>query len=314
MSIWVIGSGAMAGEYIKVLKDLGVSFKVIGRSEKSATLCRKEHNCDVTAGGLEKYLSLEPSICSHAIVSVGVDQLAIVTNRLLDVGIKNILTEKPAGLTKEEIKELERKADLKKANVIVAYNRRFFASVLEAKNIIEKDEGVTSFNFEFTEWSHIIEKLDESLEIKEKYVLANSTHVIDLAFYLGGKPRDINSFTSNSLSWHESSSIFCGAGVSDNGALFNYQANWESAGRWSVEMLTKNNRLILRPMEKLMIQKRGTISQDLVEDIDYSLDEKYKPGLFIQTQKFINDNYKDMCLLKEQSEMVDIYYKMANYK
>lgn len=313
MNIWVIGSGAMAGEYIKVLKDLDVSFTVIGRGEKSATLCKEEHGCDVIAGGLEKYLNTRPSICSHAIVSVGVDQLSSISNMLLDAGVKNVLTEKPAGLTKKEIKELEKKADLKKANVCVAYNRRFFASVLEAKKIIEEDGGVTSFNFEFTEWAHIIEKLDESLEIKEKYVLANSTHVIDLAFYLGGKPKDITSFTSNSLSWHKSSSIFCGAGISDIGALFNYHANWESAGRWSVEMLTKNNRLIFRPMEKLIIQKRGTIAQDLVEDIDYSLDDKYKPGLFIQTKKFISNDLKDMCLLNEQSEMVDVYYKMANY-
>ncbi len=313
MNIWIIGSGNMAGEYIKVLKDLDVSFKVIGRSENNTILCRKKYNCEVISGGLEKYLSSEPSICSHAIVSVGVDQLSKVSNMLLDAGVKNILTEKPAGLNKEEIKDLEIKANLKKANIIVAYNRRFFASVLEAKKIIAKDNGVTSFNFEFTEWAHIIENLDESLDIKNKYVLANSTHVIDLAFYLGGKPKEISSYTKGGLSWHSSSSNFSGAGITKTGSLFNYQANWESAGRWAVEILTSENRLIFRPMEKLMIQKRGTISQDFVENIDYSLDEKYKPGLFIQTQKFLSGDFEDMCLLEEQSEMMDIYYKMANY-
>ena len=44
--------------------------------------------------------------------------------------------------------------------------------------------------------------------------------------------------------------IFCvaalvaGAGVTENGALFSYHANWEAPGRWSVEIMTKKRRLM----------------------------------------------------------------------
>ena len=39
---------------------------------------------------------------------------------------------------------------------MVGFNRRFYSSVLKAKDIIHEDGGVKSFFFEFTEWSHVI--------------------------------------------------------------------------------------------------------------------------------------------------------------
>ncbi|MGJ0290676.1 Gfo/Idh/MocA family oxidoreductase [Aliarcobacter cryaerophilus] len=312
--IWLIGAGIMAQDYIKVLQGLNKDFVVIGRSENSAKKCEETTGCKVQIGGLEEYLLKKPEICSHAIIAVGVERLYETTKQLLEYGVKNILVEKPGALYDWQFEELNNLANEKASNVIIAYNRRFYASVLKAQEIIENDGGVSSFNFEFTEWAHVIEPLVKAEGVKEKWFLGNSTHVVDLAFYLGGKPKEISSFTSGSLSWHPSASNFSGAGISDKNALFNYQANWESAGRWSVEILTKEHRLILRPMEKLQIQKRGSIAQIFDETIDYRTDEQYKPGLYLQTQNFLNNNFDGMCLLSEQYQMKSIYNKIANYE
>lgn len=311
--IWLIGAGGMAQDYIKVLQGLGKKFVVIGRGEETAKKCEETTGCNVQIGGLEEYLFKKPKICSHAIIAVGVEKLYDTTKQLLEYGVKNILVEKPGALYKWQFEELNNLANEKASSVIIAYNRRFYASVLKAQEIIANDGGVSSFNFEFTEWAHKIEPLVKGEGVKEKWFLGNSTHVVDLAFYLGGKPKEINSFTSGSLSWHSSGSNFAGAGISDKDALFNYQANWESAGRWSVEILTKENKLIFRPMEKLQIQKRGKISQEFNEDIDYILDEEYKPGLYIQTEKFLENKLENMCTIQEQFKMIDIYNKIANY-
>ena len=312
-NIWLIGAGEMALDYINVLNDLEYEFRVIGRGRESAAKCQEATACSVEVGGLNQYLESKPIKCSYAIVAVGVEKLYETTKMLLEYGIKNILVEKPGAMAKFEFKDLTKKADEKNANVLVAYNRRFYASTLKAQDIIKKDGGVTSFNFEFTEWAHIVEPLIKGAGVKEKWFLGNPTHSIDLAFYLCSKPKEMCSFSSGSLSWHTSSSIFSGAGVSENGALFSYQANWESAGRWSVEVLTNEHRLIFRPMEKLQIQKRGTIAQLMDEEIDYTLDEKYKPGLFLQTKYFLENAFQAMCTIKEQNSMYDIYAKMANY-
>lgn len=312
-NIWLVGAGQMAVDYHNVLNDLKVPFTVVGRGIESATSFTEKTGVRPFTGGLSSFLSKGPEPFSHAIVAVSVEKLAEITKELLGYGIKNILVEKPAGLN---IKEIETVANLtkdKNANVYVAYNRRFYASVLKAKEIIENDGGVTSFNFDFTEWSHEIEKLEKAPGVKENWFLANSTHVVDLAFYLGGKPKEIASFFSGGLDWHPSASIFSGAGVSEAGALFSYQANWESAGRWSVEMLTKEHRLIFRPMEKLQIQKRGSVKVDFVDDIDYSLDEKYKPGLHAQVNAFFKKKNGAICTIKEHLSHCSNFCMMANY-
>jgi len=312
-NVWLIGAGGMAQDYIKVLDALDVDLRVIGRGEESAKKCQEMMSCSVTVGGLDNFLATNPSKAYYAIVAVGVEKLYESTKMLLEYGIKNILVEKPGAMTSEEFDELNSLSKEKKANVIIAYNRRFYASVLKAQDIIKEDGGVTSFNFEFTEWSHEIEKLVKADGVMQKWFLANSTHVVDMAFYLGGKPKEIKSFSNGGVSWHPSASNFAGAGVSETGALFNYHANWESAGRWSVEILTKEHRLIFRPMEKLQIQNRGAIAQEFDESIDYSLDEEFKPGLYLQTKSFLENDFTNMCSIEEQNNIINIYDKMANY-
>ncbi len=311
--VWLIGAGGMAQNYIKVLQDLEKEFVVIGRGEETAKKCEETTGCEVQIDGLDNFLSNNPNVCSHAVVAVGVENLYEITKQLLEYGVENILVEKPGALHRWQFEELNSLAVKKNASVIIAYNRRFYASVLKAQEIITQDGGVTSFHFEFTEWAHVIEPLIKADGVKEKWFLGNSTHVVDMAFYLGGKPKEICSFSNGFLSWHPTASNFSGAGVSEKGALFSYQANWESAGRWSVEILTKEHRLIFRPMEKLQIQKKGTILQLFDETIDYSIDDKYKPGLYLQTKKFLDYDFTGMCLLKEQYRVIDIYAKIAKY-
>jgi len=311
--VWLIGASLMAQDYIKVLNALDVELTVIGRSEGNAKECAEAMSCEVLSGGLNAFLENNPKPCSHAVVSVGVEALYETTKVLLEYGVQNILVEKPGAMTQSEFEELNLLAKEKSANVLIAYNRRFFASVLKAQKIINKDGGVTSFNFEFTEWGHVIAPLKKAEGVKEKWFLGNSTHVVDMAFYLGGRPKELSSFSTGSLDWHPSSSVFSGAGVSEKKALFSYQANWESAGRWSVEVLTKEHRLIFRPMEKLQIQKRGSIVQEFDESIDYSIDDAFKPGLYLQTKYFIHNEFQNMCTIEEQSAMNIVYSKIANY-
>ena len=51
--------------------------------------------------------------------------------------------------------------------------------------MIAEDGGVTSFHFEFTEWSHQIQHLQKAPGVMDHWVLGNSSHVLDLAFHLG---------------------------------------------------------------------------------------------------------------------------------
>lgn len=306
--VLLIGAGPMAVEYAKVLKALDKDLDVVGRSELSASTFTKETGITVTLGGIENYFNARNGNHERAIVAVGERQLGRVVISLIRKGVRSILVEKPGGYDFNEIRQVADEAFRNSVDVFVAYNRRFYASVRKARNMIEDDGGVTSFNFEFTEWSHVIRGLTKEEGVKEEWLLHNSTHVIDLAFFLGGDPKEISCYKAGELDWHPTGSVFAGAGVSENGALFSYQANWEAPGRWGVEILTKKHRLILKPLEKLQVQKIGSVSVEEIE-IDDNMDKQYKPGLYLQVIAFIEDKTSDMISIREQLNNLD-YYKM----
>ena len=310
---WLIGAGFMAKEYIKVLKHLHEDFFVIGRNPENCTQIAEEFGCKTIASGIEAFLASKPELPDNVIVAVGIEALKDVTAVLLDHGVKNILLEKPGVAYADEVNDLAALARKKNANVLLAYNRRFYASVLRAEEIIKEDGGVRSFHFEFTEWSHIISTLKKTKEEHNNWFLGNSTHVIDTAFYLCGKPVEWNAYYKGSLDWHPASSVFSGAGISDTDALFSYHADWQAPGRWSIEVLTAKRRLIFKPLESLQIQQLGSVAI-APEQLDDKLDTEFKPGLYLQTQRFLKGDRDRFCTIDQQKEMINKYYKkMSGY-
>lgn len=300
----------MSIEYSKVLKAQNLKAIVIGRGETSAKKFEELTGIPVLIGGVDNGLGEIESLPSHAIVAVNVEQLMVTAMSLLNKGIKNILLEKPAGMNKEEVKKIAKLAQEKNANVYVAYNRRYYASVSKALEIIQEDGGVSSFNFEFTEWSHTIRPLEKAEGVKEAWFLANSTHVVDLAFFLGGKPKELCSFVQGGIDWHPNGCIYAGAGRTEENVLFSYQANWEAPGRWYVEILTNQHRLYFKPMEQLQIQNIGSVRVDPVE-IDDAYDLEFKPGLFHMVEEFLNNKPSSKRItIQEQLENMDIYDKI----
>lgn len=310
--IWLIGAGNMAQAYAKVLKAQGQDFLVIGRGEKSAQAFFEATGKEAYVGGIEAAIKDAASTPKFAIVSVNLESLAKVCQELIEFGVKNILVEKPAALQIKEIERTMQLANKHNAKVYVAYNRRFYSSTIRAREIIKEDGGVVSFNFEFTEWSHRIKTFPYSSEVFENWFLANSTHVIDLAFFLGGHPKQMNCYTAGTSNWYKKASTFAGAGVSVDDALFSYSANWKGPGRWWVEVITPVHKLIFRPMEKLQIQEIGSIAINSVE-IDDKLDTDFKPGIYLQSEAFLAQKDLDILLnINDHYDNCKYYLQIEN--
>jgi len=305
--VLLIGAGPMAVDYAKVLNALNVDYTVVGNSEKSAAEFKNAIGKDVILGGLDNFLKSNKESFDKVIVAISEHLLGKATLSLLKAGFKNILLEKPGGNSYDDLKNISAEAKSNNADVYIGYNRRFFASVLKAREIIKEDGGVTSFYFEFTEWAHVISTLKKGEGVLGEWFMHNSTHIVDLAFYLGGKPKELSAYTAGGTDWHPSASVFTGAGKTDEGALFSYNANWEAPGRWVIEILTKKHRLLFKPVEKLQIQNIGSVAVDFVE-IDAKLDEDYKPGLYLQTKNYLEDNYEGIISIHDQLANADNYY------
>ena len=147
--IWLIGASVISQNYFKVLKALKQPVEVIGRGESTAKSFYKATRHKVKVGGLN--LHLKKSFPHTAIVTVGVEELFDTTKNLIKAGTKRILLEKPGSINLNQIKYLESFARINKSQVYVAYNRRFYSSVNHMKKLINKDGGILSMNFEFTE-------------------------------------------------------------------------------------------------------------------------------------------------------------------
>ena len=311
--IYIIGTGTMGQAYAQVLKKLKQAVIVVGRGAESAEQFELITNIKPIAGGIELFLEARNFTADESvIIATGTEALMPTLKLVLKAGAKKVLIEKPAALS---IEELLRHADWLAPYaeyVYVAYNRRFYASVLEAKKLIAEDGGLENLHFEFTEWAHKIEPLEKAAGVKENWFFANSTHVVDLAFFLAGKPLRWKTFAqSGSLKWHKTTR-FVGSGITENGVLFSYNSNWESAGRWSIELFTSKRRIYLKPLEGIEQQWKGSIALEKLA-IEDGLDQTFKPGLYRQIEAFLHDP-KALKTLAEQIQDAELYREIVEPK
>ena len=308
-NVALIGAGPMAMAYAAILKDLGTNIRVIGRGEKSATAFKEKTGLDVRTGGLEDYLASGETLPDYAIVSTPVDVLSPNTKSLVAAGIKNVLVEKPAGLTPEETQDLADFAAVHNASVYVAYNRRFYASVMAAKKLIEFDGGATSLRMEFSEFAYRIKDVPTAAHIKSQWLYANSTHVLDMGFFLAGYPESISGLQAGGSDWHPAGSQFVGHGQLKNGALFSYHADWDAAPRWMVEVMTPKRTLMFNPLEKLNERSPEGFTITPIE-LEDDLDTRFKPGLHAQTDAFLKDNNANLATITSHANHMENIYKV----
>lgn len=311
--IFLIGTGQMAIDYFNVLKDQNCNTTVIGRGEESALKFESKTGVKPFIGGFDEFINKKglPEN-AYVIIATGTEVLMSALLLAIKAGAHKVLIEKPAALSIEELIENEDKLKAFSENIFVAYNRRFYASVIEAKKMIEEDGGLQTIHFEFTEWSHVIEPLAKAPGVKENWFFANSTHVVDLAFYLAGKPVQWQAYSkAGTLKWH-SKTNFTGAGITEKGVLFSYLSNWESAGRWAVELLTEKRRIYLKPMEGISVQEKGKVA--VVEHkFDNAADLEFKPGLKKQLEAYLNyDETKLLNIKDHMSVSREVYSKIIS--
>lgn len=306
-TVYLIGTGPMAIEYYKVLNEFKIKPIVIGRGEDSANKFKLMTGVEPIVGGFETYI-LNNKILdeSYIIIATGVETLMNILLKLTGYSNIKILVEKPAAISHQELLENKNQIKLIESITWVAYNRRYLNSVILAKQNIDNDGGLQNVHFDFTEWSHKIDQLNKPDGVKQNWLFANSSHVIDLASYFLGRIKEIKTFNSEGqLKWHKYSQ-FVGSGISEQGTLFSYNSNWESSSRWGITLYTIKHKFILSPLEDLRVQKRGEIVNKVIYSQKESKD-KFKPGLYKMVEAFITDVDLKIPTLKEHIDFTKSY-------
>lgn len=309
--VLLVGTGRMGSAYAAVLKALDQNVVAVGRTSEGVEIFSAETSIKAHAGGMSAYLAAGNSVPQYAIIAVDPSQLSDVTRETIEAGCRSVLLEKPGGLYKEELVKLQKMAEATGARVEIAYNRRHLASVLKAREMIKESGGAKSFTFEFNERTNVksvLAQLGVEKQTQERWFVANSTHVIDTAFYLCGEPRVLDGFSAAGPLWAPLPSLFSGAGITEGGVPFSYHANWEVPGPWDVVIGVDGGNVVLRPLETVAFERDGKI-----EPVEFKneIDQKYKPGLYHQVEAFLSGS-SDLPLLSHQIKRFDWYEKILN--
>jgi len=255
-SFLIIGAGWMGKQYAKALHEMNVNdVTIISKNDEKATLLGKEFGYTAIGGGYEKNLE-EMKKMDLVIITTPVHLLIPVTEYAVKNGQNNILIEKPGSLYPQKLLELSKKSSEPK--IRIAYNRLVYPNFHLLKYLVKKEGGILSCFFSFTEWIHTINFQNNISEVYNRWGIANSLHVISMVEDLIGNPKEFSSNQLGKLDWHPSGSIFVGSGITDKEIPFSYHSNWESSGRWGIEIMTKENAYRLIPLEELHVCQKGT--------------------------------------------------------
>ena len=311
-SVLLIGSGLIAEQYGLALKSFGISdVTVLSNTEESVMKLCSKFNFIPLYGGFEKNLPNIPKK-DLVIITTPIPLLLNCLESALNNGQTNILVEKPGTLYYKQFFPLVER--YKSAKIRVGYNRLLYPNLHMLKSLAQNDGGITSCVFTFTEWIHKINFEKNPSEVYIRWGIANTLHVISLVIDLIGMPKEISTYQSGHLDWHPSGSIFTGSGISDSDIPFSYHADWNSNGRWGIEIMTAKNSYRLVPLEDLYVSAKGTTTWTKVSTT--SSFPNVKPGLAEEIAVMLDDDLSldvDLPTLFDCSKLNQLAEKIFGY-
>lgn len=281
----VVGYGNMGRQYVRALKQLGVSrIRVCSKLNEPDELHSIAGVRTVT-GGYQR-LTEEALPGELAIIATPEKDLRGAASHMVSLGYRRMLIEKPVSLYAREIEQLASEMDARDVYAAVAYNRVAYPSFHEVSSLAHDEGGITSCVYTFTEFIHRINPKHYSIEIMRRWGVANSLHVMSMAHGLVGMPRSWNCYRSGAISWHPNGAVFVGSGISDFGIPFAYHADWGSLGRWSIEVHTRSASYRLCPLEKAF--RKSSMSGEWEELTLDTVDPGIKTGFIEQVATILS--------------------------
>ena len=197
----------------------------------------------------------------------------------------------------------------KKINYVIAYNRRFYGSVNYLKKLILKNK-VRGAYFDLTEWVNKIRLSDYSKSELKKWFICNTSHIIDLVFYLIGQSKKVCFVNKDSIKWHKPI-LFTGNGVTKKNIPFVYRGDWLSYGRWEIKLYFKGFVAKLKPLESLKIEH---IQKKNIKIEKFMNESKYKPGFYNMCNSFIKNDFQEFCTIDQQINNFKFINKILGWK
>lgn len=294
LKLAIIGCGNIANFHVRSFKKLGVNIYHCASSLNSKTINLFADKHKILHVWSDPYkLAKASNLWDGIILSPSTDSIP----KLLDLLIKQkkpILVEKPVSIGTKYLKKFKKsKIDF----VQVAYNRRYYETIFQAKKFV--DEAKSQVLCKMT----LPERVNNNKNKYKKFrnIFENSSHGIDLLNYIFGKleVQYVSKITLNSYDSARSAIL-----TNKNKHTCVLIINSNSPDNFSIELEDGSRRLLIQPFEQLklykgMKKKEPTHKYPLRKYLPNLIENKnifefdrqnnnLKPGFFNQSSEFLN--------------------------
>tara|TARA_Y100001970_G_scaffold284775_1_gene402868 strand:+ start:5759 stop:6718 length:960 start_codon:yes stop_codon:yes gene_type:complete len=286
LKIGLIGCGKIAGFHVDSLRAAGfIVLAVAGRkNSKNVNFFAKKYKIkDIWKDPL-KLAKQNTNYVDAFLVAVSIDE-SLKYLKILSETRMPALFEKPITYNYLNLEKYRFNR-----NILVAFNRRFYSSVYEAKKFVNQNNPCI-----------VRAEVPENMIIRNNKIIfnklfSNSIHVFDLLIFLFG---DLKFKSKLIRGTAKKADGVVALFYSNKKDVINYIGNWNASSNFSITIDYKNKRYQLLPIEKAKIffgkkvvqptkkiPIRTTIPK-IYKDIKITKYEKlYKPGFYLQSKEF----------------------------
>ena len=310
-SIGFIGCGETAHFHAQALSALGVNIKCVFAYHKNSNNIKdfaKEFNIHNKYYDIDEMLSSEELDALWIIIPWNMNHEILKRVRKYDIPI---FVEKPIACSNKEIDELNKIYKNFKPHFQVGFNRRFYNFIPMLKEQLKK-EDIKSIIIEAPESS------SEDSAFNNNMIHANTSHLIDLVYYLFNSLRVEKTFIKDNMNYTAVLSLKGNVPV-------HFISSWNIHSNFSIKINSKNRIFHLKPIEKLTIYNSMEVKNlsssnnirsyvPVIESVHYC-DPDFKPGFLNQAKYFLesldrgnNDNIA--ATLDSSTEVIKICEKI----
>ncbi|MFA7677420.1 MAG: Gfo/Idh/MocA family oxidoreductase [Candidatus Omnitrophota bacterium] len=281
VKLGIVGAGNIARQHLEVINDIdfmqveAVASRTRAKAEQLAA-DYKIKNCFDTLEEMLKAGSLD-----GLMILVSPEEMFSVVSRAITYGLP-LFIEKPPALSLKKVAELVGLADRYLSKTMVGFNRRFYSVFHKGLEAIKAQGPLLAVSVTGHErmW-RIRSGKKHSEQTMSNWIIANSTHTIDLLRFFGG---DVSNLSSINHSYREKNGDqFSAIMELSCGAIGQYNSFWYSPGGWGATLYGDGLTVEFQPLEKGKITDKDFKVTEINPDEE---DLKHKPGFYKQMKAF----------------------------
>lgn len=304
LKILFIGAGNIASQHLKTLdslidlKNCWISSRTAHKSKKLAKLYSMKH--------IEKdcfdFIKQNKKVIDGIFILVSMDQIFITSKKILKYKIP-LFIEKPPGLDIKQLQELNFLSKKYKTSNLIGYNRRYYSVIQKVKKKLDS-ENIISAHIEAHERYWILKNKVKKKSYLQKWIYANTSHVINLLMFFLGNPKSVKTFSNNKFNI-KNLRINTSAIIEFNKKIYvTFKSNWDVVGGWYIKIFSNKNTYSFSPLEQCVVTNKKFKSTKIIPE---NYDKVYKAGFYSQTVFFLN-------LIKKGNYYNDLKNILITYK